>query len=116
MLNRITGDDFHNLNSSLARGPRYVGDHRTWTIPILPEVDAPTHQLTGLNSWTLRYDKGLKPHLEFSSLISAQHSCLVLDEFVREQTEKIPFLLKKSRDDGKEYVFLCLGQPPCWTY
>jgi len=107
---RITGDDFHNLNSSLARGPRYVGDKRTWTIPILPQVDAPYPLLTEMNSWTLRYDTALKPYFEFSSLVSPQlrYCYIVLDEFLREQIQKIPILIKKSRDEGEEYVFLRL--------
>jgi len=112
MLHRIMGDDFHNLNSSLGRGPRYVGDWRTWTIQVLPnvELDAPCPLLTEMNSWTLRYDRILRPFLEFSLLISPQlrYCYVVLDEFLRMQIQRIPILLEKSRDEGEEYVCLCL--------
>jgi len=113
MLDGITGDDFHNLNSSLVRGPRYVGDRRTWAIPILPKVDAPCPPIAEINSWSLTYDMALKPLLYFSSLISPQlrYCYLVLDEFFREEIQKIPILLKETRDEGEEYVFLC----PCST-
>ena len=110
MLDGVTGDEFHNLDSSLARGPRYVGDPWTWTIPILPKVDAPCPLLTEMNSWSLRYDRGLKPLFDFSLLISPQlrYCYLVLDEFLEEQIQKNPVLPKKSSDEGEEYVLPCL--------
>ena len=113
MLDGVTGDDFHNLKSSLARGPRYVGDRRTWTISILPKVDARCPPIAEINSWSLIYDARLKPYFDFSSLISPQlrYCYLVLHEFVREGIQKIPILLKETRDGGEEYVFLC----PCST-
>jgi len=108
MLDGITGQDFHDLNSSLARGPRYVGDSKTWTIPILPKIDAPSLDgLVEMNSWSLNYDLNLKPHFEFSLLISPQlqHCYLVLDEFLREEISKIRILHKQTRLEGERYVF-----------
>ena len=107
MLDGVTGEDFHDLNSSLARGPRYVGDSKTWTIPILPKIDAPLEGLTEMNSWSLKYDLSLKPHFEFSLLISPQlqYCYLVLDEFLREEISKIRVLRKQTRLEGERYVF-----------
>jgi len=108
MLEGVTGEDFHNLNSSLARGPRYVGDSKTWVIPILPKIDAPCLSgLTEMNSWSLKYDPSLKPHFQFSLLISPQlqYCYLVLDEFLREEISKIRVLRKQGRLEGERYVF-----------
>jgi len=68
ILDGITGNEFHDLNSSVPCGPRHVGDSKTWTIPILPKIDASFPE--GLNSWSLRYDEDLKPLHKFSLLPS----------------------------------------------
>jgi len=111
MLDGITGDDFHDLNSTFARGPRYVGDPKTWTIPIHPKIDTPCPTgLAEMNSWLLKYDFNLKPHIEFSLLISPQlnYCYLVLNEFLREEIWNIRVLREKADLDGEMYVFLCL--------
>ncbi|KIM47322.1 hypothetical protein M413DRAFT_440763 [Hebeloma cylindrosporum] len=106
MLDGITGDDFHDLDSSLARGRRYVGDSKTWTIPILPKIDTTCPEdLVEMNSWSLHYDQYLKPHLEFSLLISPQlRFCyLVVDEFLREEIWKIRILHKTYCEGDQHY-------------
>jgi hypothetical protein len=111
MLDGITGEDFHDLNSSLARGFRHVGDSKTWTIPILPKIDTPFPEgLMETNSWSLRYDHNLKPYLDFSLLISSQlqYCYLVVGDSLRDEIWKIPVLRKESRLEGEEYVFPCL--------
>ena len=107
-LNRITGGDFHDLNSAFARGPRFVGDSKTWTIPIFPRIDAPSQDgLVEVNSFLLRYDIDLKPHLEFLSLISPQlrHCYLVLDEDLPEEIQNILIPHEQTRLEGEQYVF-----------
>ena len=108
MLDGIAGEDFHDLNSSLARGSRRVGDSKTWTIPILPKISTSFPEgLTETNSWSLRYDHNLKPYLDFSLLISAQlqYCYLVLGQSLIDEIWEIPVLRKETRLEGEEYVF-----------
>jgi len=112
MLDGIAGEDFHDSKSSLARGSRHVGDSKTWTIPILPKIDTSFGEgLTETNSWSLRYDHNLIPHLDFSLLISSQlqYCYLVLGQSLIDEIWKIPVLRKETRLEGEEYVFPCLS-------
>ena len=112
MLDGIAGEDFHDLNSSLARGSRRVGDSKTWTIPILPKIGTSFPEgLTETNSWSLRYDHNLKPCLDFCLLISPQlqYCYLVLGQSLIDEIWKIPVLRKETRREGEEYVFPCLS-------
>jgi hypothetical protein len=106
MLDGITGDDFHNLNSSLGRGPRYAGDPRTWTIPILPKINAPYPLFTEMNSWFLRYNMDLKPSFDFYSLITPQlrYSYIVLDSFIKEKIQNVYaiFIMDPPADEELE--------------
>jgi len=107
-LNSITEPDFYDLNSAFVRGPRFVGDSKTWTIPIFPKIDTPSQDgLVEMNSFLLRHDILLKPHLEFFSLFSPQlrYRYLVCDEDLPEEIQNVLIDHEQTRLEAAQYVF-----------
>lgn len=73
LVESITRNEFDDPHSSFARGTRFVGDRKSWTLPILPlREDLPESNIT-INSFALEYDEDLQSvfsfkHLDFDGL------------------------------------------------
>jgi hypothetical protein len=82
----ITREEFDDPKSAFARGRRYVGDARCWTLPILPQIEIPSLRNIQSNSWLVEYDRKFTGRLTYSVLKSP---CLRSAYFIDSQDEHL---------------------------
>lgn len=78
----LTRDEFDDPYSSFARGTRFVGDGKCWTLPVLPLREDLPENNADINSFALEYDENIQPvfsfrHLDFEGL---QQPYVLLEE------------------------------------
>ncbi|KAF5317751.1 hypothetical protein D9619_012541 [Psilocybe cf. subviscida] len=104
LLNSITRDEFDNPYSSFARGTRFIGDGKCWTVPVLPLRRDLPESTVDINSFALEYDEELEPvftfrHIDVNGL---QQPYVLLEEDAHYMKENFTFPRMRHRPEDRE--------------